>query len=234
MPMGAGINVADMGSGTQHVRPLRRVAITADVYQSLRDAIFSGELRAGERLDVQGLASGFEVSNQPVKEALNRLALEGLIVIKPRSGTFVRSLSIEEMNHILEARLMIESYAVRNMKPPTAETLDQLQALAKRLGHIASEAPFAYLRYNEVDIEFHETLVGLAQNPELLRLYRSLHSHYVTARAYFSSAQEKALANESDHEEIALAIIDGEKRRAVTLVESHIVSAQRGIRSVFH
>jgi DNA-binding FadR family transcriptional regulator len=56
----------------------------------------------------------------------------------------------------------------------------------------------------------------------------------VTARAYFSSAQEKALANESDHEEIALAIIDGEKRRAVTLVESHIVSAQRGIRSVFH
>lgn len=221
------------GEGTQHVRPLRRVAITADVYQSLRDAIFSGELRAGERLDVQRLASAFEVSNQPVKEALNRLALEGLVVIKPRSGTFVRSLSVEEMDQILDARLMIESFAVRNMKPPTEEELARLDLLANRLAEIANRSPFAYLKYNENDIEFHETLVGLAKNAELLRLYRSLHSHYVTARAYFSSAQEKALANESDHEEIVRAIGQSDSTRAVALVESHIFSAKRGIAHIF-
>ncbi len=224
---------SDRGTGTQHVRPLRRVAITADVYQSLRDAIFSGELRAGERLDVQGLAGTFEVSNQPVKEALNRLALEGLVVIKPRSGTFVRSLSADEMNHILDARLMIESFAVRNMKSASAEAIEQLDGLAKVLGDIANATPFAYLKYNEADIAFHEGLVDLAKNPELLRLYRSLHSHYVTARAYFSSAQEKTLANESDHQEIVRAIREREKRRAVSLVESHILSAQKGIAHLF-
>jgi len=223
----------DRSTGTQHVRPLRRVAITADVYQSLRDAIFSGELRAGERLDVQGLAGTFEVSNQPVKEALNRLALEGLVIIKPRSGTFVRTLTVDEMNHILDARLMIEGFAVRHMQSPSEEAIDRLDRLARDLADIANAAPFAYLKYNEVDIEFHEGLVELAQNPELLRLYRSLHSHYVTARAYFSSAQEKALASESDHEEIVKAIRRGARSRATSLVESHILSAQKGIAHVF-
>jgi DNA-binding GntR family transcriptional regulator len=209
------------------------VAITADVYQNLRDAIFSGELRSGQRLDVQWLATTFEVSNQPVKEALNRLALEGLVVIKPRSGTFVRTLTVEDMDHILDARLMIETHAVRSMGDPDAELLNQLEGYAEKLAEISNQVPFAYLQYNEADIQFHEALIELSGNPELIRLYRSLHSHYVTARAYFSSAQEKALANESDHHDIVNALKAGERRKVINLVESHILSAKRGIAKVF-
>ena len=71
-----------------HLEVIRRFSITEDVYRQLRDAIFGGVLTPGERLDVGRLAESFGVSNQPVKEALHRLTLEGLTVIKPQNGAF--------------------------------------------------------------------------------------------------------------------------------------------------
>lgn len=226
--------IKDGGEGvTRHVAPLHRVGLTEDVYQRIRAAIFSGELASGERLDIAGLASAFGVSGQPVKEAVNRLALEGLVEIRPRSGTFVRRLTLADMNHLLEARRMIEGFSVRRIVDPDPDALATLVRLADDLSMLAQADPFPYFDYNDHDIRFHETLVGLAGNPEISRLYRSLHSHYVTARAYFASAQEKALASDQDHSAIAALIQGGEYERAAVAAEAHILAAQEGIRKIF-
>lgn len=218
---------------TRHVAPLHRVGLTEDVYQRIRAAIFSGELASGERLDIAGLASAFGVSGQPVKEAVNRLALEGLVEIRPRSGTFIRRLTLADMNHLLEARRMIEGFSVRHIADPDPDALQTLARLADELSILAQANPFPYFDYNDHDIRFHETLVGLAGNSEISRLYRSLHSHYVTARAYFASAQEKALANDRDHATIASLVRAGEYERAAQAAEAHILAAQEGIRKIF-
>ena len=94
---------------------VERGGLAGDVYQRIRDAIFSGELTAGARLDVRELSEALGVSSQPVKEALSRLSLEGLVVIRPRVGTFVRTLVDADIDHILDARLMIETFAVTHM-----------------------------------------------------------------------------------------------------------------------
>ena len=212
-----------------YVTQVRHILISDDVYRRLRDAIFSGELASGERLDIRRLADEFGVSNQPVKEALNRLALEGLVSIKPRSGTFVRTLTLADIHHILDARLMIETFAVSAISDPDPALLAALGAKAAELKRSAHEQPFQYGQYNEVDIGFHETLVQMCGNPELLRLYRSLHSHFVTARAYYVMALEKAIADEDDHRDIHEAIAGRDFTRARLAVERHITAAKEGI-----
>lgn len=208
---------------------IRRSSITDDAYLRIRDAIFSGVLTSGQRLDVGRLAESFGVSNQPVKEALQRLTMEGLTVIKPRSGTFVRILTIDDIHHILEARLMIETFAVSCISNPDSDLLRILGEKAIALKRLSHEQPFQYDLYNDTDIGFHETLVQMSENPELLRLYRSLHSHFVTARVYFITALEKTFANEDDHQSIYQALVHRDSAQARNIVEQHISDAKEGI-----
>ncbi len=212
-----------------HVAQVKHTLVSDDVYRRLRDAVFSGELAAGQRLDIKRLAEEFGVSNHPVNEALNRLALEGLVIVKQRSGTFIRTLTLPDIHHILDARLMIEVFAVSSITDVNPDLLAVLAEKGEALNRTANEKPFLFGVYNEADIGFHETLVELSDNPELLRLYRSLHSHYVTARAYFVTALEKTIANESDHHQIYQAIASRDYGRARSLVLRHITDAKEGI-----
>lgn len=210
---------------------VERGGLASDVYQRIRDAIFSGELTAGARLDVRELSEALGVSSQPVKEALSRLSLESLVVIRPRVGTFVRTLVDADIDHILDARLMIETFAVTHMPPEIdGSRLDELEQAATRLEQLAGAKPFSYMAYNETDIRFHELLVELAANPELLRLYRSLHAHYVTARGYYGRAREKAIASEKDHRVIFEALRAHRADDAARAVEEHIMAAKNGLR----
>ncbi len=212
---------------------VERGGLASDVYQRIRDAIFSGELTTGARLDVRELAEALGVSSQPVKEALSRLSLEGLVVIRPRVGTFVRTLDIADVEHILDARLMVEMFSVTHMPAEIdGDRLNQLEQAAIHLEQLAGTQPFSYMTYNETDIRFHETLVEMADNPELVRLYRSLHAHYVTARGYYGRAHEKAIANEKDHRVIFEAVRAGRGDKAAKAVQDHIMAAKNGLRQL--
>lgn len=209
--------------------PVNRTGLAEDVYERLRNAIFSGEVSSGAHLDVRQTARLLGVSIQPVKEALQRLNLEGLVVIRPRVGTFVRTIVPEDVVHILSARLMIESFAVKHMPQLDGALLRAMETAVDQLEMLATQEPFPFLAYNEVDIAFHETLVTLTQNPELVRLYRSLHAHYLTAQGYYQTARDKALANEQDHRVIYDAIRTGNLERAAMTVERHIAAAEAGL-----
>ena len=131
-----------------HVTQVKHTLISDDVYQRLRDATFSGELASAQRLDIKRLAEEFGVSNHPVNEVLNRLALEGLVTVKPRSGTFVRTLTLPDIHHIVDARLMIETFAVSSIADPSPELLDVLAEKAAVLNGVANEEPFLLGAYN--------------------------------------------------------------------------------------
>lgn len=212
-----------------YLTKVHRKVLGTEVYERLRDAIFNGELAQGTRLDVRELAQAFGVSGQPIKEAINRLSLEGLVVIKPRSGSYVRTISATDVEQILTARLMFETFAVRNLIPGPSLDLTDLEQAVIHLEALAEERPFPFMAYNEADIRFHEGLIALANNAVLLRLYRSLHAHYVTARGYYQKAYDKAIANEHDHRRVFEALRDGHLEAAEHIVTQHILAAKRGL-----
>ena len=88
--------------------PLRDV-----VFQTLRNAILKGELKPGERLMEIQLAQKLGVSRTPVREALRKLELEGLVIMIPRRGAIVADITIQDLNDVLEVREALEELAVK-------------------------------------------------------------------------------------------------------------------------
>jgi DNA-binding GntR family transcriptional regulator len=97
----------------QESTPLIVSSVEEGVYQELRREIGRLELSPGSRLPLEELAGRFEVSLTPVRHALRRLESEGLVVSRPRRGSHVAPLSVEELEEIQALRLGVESYLAR-------------------------------------------------------------------------------------------------------------------------
>src|SRR5690348_11990924 len=86
--------------------------LTTKVYQWLKERILHHAFLPGDKLDVKQLADDLGVSRTPVKDAVNRLTSEGLVVLRSRRGTYVATLAPSDVRDLMEARLMIETWAV--------------------------------------------------------------------------------------------------------------------------
>ena len=89
--------------------PLRDV-----VFNTLRKAILKGELKPGERLMEIALAERLGVSRTPVREAMRKLELEGLVVMIPRRGAQVANITEKDLNDVLEVRIALENLSIEN------------------------------------------------------------------------------------------------------------------------
>lgn len=207
---------------------IEHIGLAEEAYGRLRDAIFAGEFEPTEKLDIPKLADSFGISRQPIKDALARLSTEGLVIIVPRRGTYVRPVNVEDAVNILNARLMMETWAVGHAKTVSQEQLDILERLAEQMRQVIRASEFDFSAYNESDMLFHEHLVMLADNPEILRSYRALHSHYVTARYYYKRL-DKSIASDDDHRRILACLKVHELQEACRIIEQHIEAGIHGI-----
>lgn len=214
------------------MKPIVRERLVDEVYHRLRELIFQNSYTSGQRLDIDNLAEQLGVSRQPVVEAANRLAREGLLVVRPRVGTFVRQLSLEDVHHILGARLMMEIFAVTRGEPQREE-IQELYRYIDRMDEMVYQGPFHYLSYNELDMQFHHALVELAHNQLVTQLYEGLHAQYVQVRAFYWRGQELTLANYGEHREIVKLLESGDKAGAAALLEAHIRGAEQEVEHIF-
>ncbi|MGH9159889.1 MAG: GntR family transcriptional regulator, partial [Vicinamibacteraceae bacterium] len=90
------------------VKPLENVSLGEQAYQLIKRQIVEGRLAPGEKLDILELSKALGVSRSPIKDALNRLALEGMLTVHPQRGTFVSTIAADDIEQLFDARLMIE------------------------------------------------------------------------------------------------------------------------------
>jgi DNA-binding GntR family transcriptional regulator len=157
------------------------------VTASLRDAILDGRLRPGRRISQAGIADELGTSRVPVREALRRLEIEGLVTLVPRSGAWVSKLSFEEYTEVYTIREWLEPPALAASVPHLAdEAIAALAALVD--GMEAASEPTAWL---DLDRRFHLLSYGGAPLPRLRRMiegfwnttqqYRRAHLSYLTS-----------------------------------------------------
>lgn len=119
----------------------------------LRGAILSGKIRPGQRLNESELARDLGLSRIPVREALQQLQQDGLVVDEPRRGKFVINLSEEEIQKINSLRLILEAEALRLCRAKvTGEGMDALAALVAKMEHSRGVSE---IEASALDIEFH-------------------------------------------------------------------------------
>jgi DNA-binding GntR family transcriptional regulator len=197
------------------------VAADAAVYGAIRCAMHAGRLAPGTKLQEPVLARVLKVSRERVRKALHRLVHEGWLAAVPNRGTFVPSLSVEEVREIYDVRGMLEAAIVRRLA-------DQPKPAAKRLkAHVAAERTAARRndrgRLFELSGEFHVLLAELCGNRELGNLLRAMMTR---STIHFSlSAPERShnCAGPHEHGDIAEAILAGKAEKAARLMQAHLV-----------
>ncbi|HEX2184577.1 MAG TPA: GntR family transcriptional regulator, partial [Chloroflexota bacterium] len=108
--------------------------LTAKTYQVIRDLIVTRAVGPGDKLTADGLSQRFGVSRTTVKNALDQLEAEGLVVVRPQVGTFVRGLTARDVRDLWDARLMIETFAARRgVLVATEEQRAELRAIVEAM-----------------------------------------------------------------------------------------------------
>jgi DNA-binding GntR family transcriptional regulator len=165
---------------------IERTDLSQQVLSVLRRDIIQGTYRPGERLHVERIAARLDVSPTPVKNALGRLATEGLVAFGPRGGAFVTSLTPSEIDEVFEIREMIELHAAaKAVDAASTEDCEHLEHLAESLrSRIRTDGSADQEGFAADDMAFHAYLVGLSGNQRLARLYESLHVYTIVVRTH--------------------------------------------------
>jgi DNA-binding GntR family transcriptional regulator len=167
----------------------RKISATQLVEDHIRNAIFAGQLRPRERLIEGNIATQLGCSRGPVREAVLRLERDGLIVITPRRGTFVRDVTPLEVEGIFSIRAKLEALCVRYLRQQPRKAVQT--ELTKRLRDLElatrKNDDEAFLK---ADMELHRSIWRLSQREQLFRILNSVMTPFIfmIARAYGGQA----------------------------------------------
>lgn len=208
-----------------------RDSLAAHAHGEIKRRILTAELERGTRLSVEALARELNVSAAPIKEALKQLEREGLIEIKPRSGTIVRSFRREDVTDVYGARRVIEPAAAALLAskgpapPDLRQALDQsMRTLdgAIRQGALAREI------ITDTDSLFHRLIVSAAGNGVLTELHAILIDRARLLRHY-ARRKGRSEAAMAEHRRIIAALYAGDPEAAAAASHEHLAAAERSI-----
>jgi DNA-binding GntR family transcriptional regulator len=204
--------------------------ISDEVYDILRAKIISCEFPPGQQLILESIEKQLNVSRTPVKDALRRLSVEGLVEIVPRKGTFVSNLSKEEIAEAFDVRRVLEMYATELAIPRMKEEhLTHMRAMVAELRRMVQSKDWnnIFSKYVDLDHNLHRYILELAGNGKLLWVHNHVNVHVVMARVgYGRSEREVAVAHQQEHEEILKSFEARDVRGAVAAVDRHIERAK--------
>jgi DNA-binding GntR family transcriptional regulator len=197
-----------------------------NVYKLLLKAIISGEIQPGDHLDEKELTEKLGVSRTPLREAINRLAQDGVILELPYRGKFVRKFTPQEVNDIYEVRKSLEvlaiCLAVRNMAD------DELNEITE-IVHAITEAQESgnLLSYSELDAEFHEKLALYSRNKTLIRTLDSLAIQVKLIRHMTNKKSDVVSRSQFERVQILNALKLRDEKLATAFMEEHIDNVRR-------
>jgi DNA-binding GntR family transcriptional regulator len=207
---------------------IQRERAVDSVYQAMRQAIVSCVIKPGERLNVEELAQKFGVSLTPVRGAIQQLATEGLIEIRPRSGTFVANLNHQEVDETFKIRCALECLAgeeaVRRITPEQIRRLKELtRSLKKKV--VTDQDRKTHEKDNS---ELHQTIVEAAGNRKLKEMYNALNAHIKIVRIHAAEANWPVRMQEeqAEHEAIVAALEARDEASLTAALRKHIFRAK--------
>ncbi|QSX09677.1 GntR family transcriptional regulator [Alkalibacter rhizosphaerae] len=207
-------------------KPLREI-----VFTTMREAIVNGDFKPGQRLMEVQLAEQMGVSRTPVREAIRKLELEGLVIMVPRKGAYVAGLSSEDVKEVLEIRAVLEGLAASlAAKNAGEEEVSTLREIVDKFKQAASDQDVVKLIH--FDSEFHDVMYRASKNKKLIQLISSLREQVQRFRvAYFTKIKNTEILI-AEHNELLEAIANNDSEKARIVAETHIATTERLITSI--
>ncbi|MFJ4841964.1 GntR family transcriptional regulator [Streptomyces sp. NPDC088746] len=191
------------------------------VYTHIKEAVLDRRYEGGTLLTEGDLAEAVGVSRTPVREALLRLEVEGLIKLYPKKGALVLAVSAQEISDVVETRLLVEEFAARKAVPASAQLIARLERLLEEQRELAEVGDLAAVSVK--DRCFHAEIVKNAGNEILSRLYDQLRDRQLRMGVAVMEAHPgRIAANITEHGELLDAIRAGDAEGAALVVRRHV------------
>jgi DNA-binding GntR family transcriptional regulator len=202
--------------------PPRAQSLTSETHKRLRAEIIRGSIRPNERLIAADLAERLNISRTPVREALQLLEAEGLVVAL-RRGYMVREHTSEEIREIYEIRAALEGMAARLATARASD--DAVTGIAAIKAHDDTLASADPVRLVDLNTQFHAAIVAACSNERLGRLNRRNSEHFFNYRIAALYSEEEALAAVRGHARILAALRDRDGDAAERAAREHVEEA---------
>jgi DNA-binding GntR family transcriptional regulator len=209
------------------LRSARAVNSGQRAVELIREAILDGELDAGERLKEDELARQLDVSRTPVREALQRLAAEGLVVVEPQRGATVRAFEPRELDDMYRLRAVLEGYAARRAAERISD--DDLAALRKSCERFARLAARKRVVSRDLAREnqlFHDGILAAADDRRLAEMARSVIHLPLVYKAYVWYTPHQRRQSAHYHEQLVTALGKHDGERAAMIMQEHVYEAR--------
>ncbi|MEX1079552.1 MAG: GntR family transcriptional regulator [Homoserinimonas sp.] len=201
------------------------------IADQLRERIIDGSFRPGEQIREASLVEKLQVSRGPVREALQRLSQEGLLVSHRNRGVFVLDLSVGDVAEIYAAREAIElgaAEAILELPPEAiAATVKSLSKIVGKMGPLVAAKDWRTLA--ELDLSFHVAFVASAKNSRLSKIYSTLAAESRICIVNLEGSYPHAHALVEEHQQLVALVASGDGAQLSAAIRKHMELAVRDL-----
>lgn len=203
----------------------RPQSLTDLAFERIREAIVTGDLKLGEQVSEVQLAQSMGISKTPVREALVRLRVEGLVDIQPQRGTVVFKLEPEQVTQLCRFRAMVETAALREAAAADpARLLQAMRGCVAEMGE--AEAAGDVDRLSRIDMDFHYQFIACCPNGYLRGAYELIRYQLIALR--FRAPIPNCL---DSHQVLVDAVEGGDIEQACALLREHVFDNEERYRA---
>ena len=212
--------------------------LTDNVYARIRALILANKLRSGQKLVDRDLANLLGASRTPIREALARLAMTGLVEARTRRGYYVAQYASEQMSELYEFRKILEvaaaGMAAQNATPTHLRKIERILLKLEKL----IKSPKSPAKTVAIDLEIHDVVAQASGNGLLVQTIRDLMDKVVTfiwvdwAHVLLAATPEQVATAQREHKLILCSILEKDAEGAASAMSAHIDKARQGLEEV--
>lgn len=208
---------------------IEKRSLAEQVYLYLCNSISEGRFKYGQTISTKKLAEELQVSMMPIREALKRLEMDGILEIRPRSMCMLRTPTKKTILSAIAVRELLEVYCVKSAFPSVDEArLEELRRLVDAMRSLLSEEPIDLKKYIKYDWQFHKTLCDLADNEFISKSYKELNIHLNMNYMYDIGIKPNVSQTFMDHVDLVEALAK-HSLSAVNIIEKHLRISRKNI-----
>ena len=192
------------------------------IYKDLRAKILNETLRAGHKLSENILAKEYGCSRTPIREVFKRLGNDGFVVIKPKSGTYVRRETQKELVELVEVRAYLEALAFQLcLQTMTEYEYRRLEKIKQEMDKLVQQVPIDMIRFAQIHYNFHHLIVKAARNEMLIRYFERL--NLKSSYMFYERMDEcTSKVTEQEHE-LILKYIREKDPKGIEYMKDHVL-----------
>ena len=218
----------------------KKMTLVDQIYLNIKEDIGNKVLSPGQKINVKELSRKYEVSDTPVKQALNRLISDHMVISVPNKGMSVRHVSIEELDEIFDMRLMMDLYFMKDilstfsynktLQEQMRKNIEQHRAFVE---NDTGDNPHKNSSYDGLDSIFHELYLTGSGNQKVLETFRNLNPFMYSSYTYIQQPQLRDMECVEEHQAIFDAILKQDQNALQKAIENHILNSKKTLHLIF-